>query len=280
MYPVSDAFLQAIESNSRKYHWSGTITTVNGVSYPFENKDIVKGPGTLPASAAVPQKLNWVRSMLLRWVSAFFSDIDRYTLDDAEVRLYFHLILADGTEETIPMGVFEVSEANRHIKTLELKAYDYMLRFDKNLQLNATSGMAYNFLLAACTACKVEMAQTKEEIEALPSAKETLGIYAENDMETWRDLLYYVAQVLGCICLINREGKLQLVPYSDTAVITIPQRERFSSSYSDFVTRYTAISSTNQLKEISEYYALDPDDALTMNLGINRFAAVWFGGNP
>ena len=88
-------------------------------------------------------------------------------------------------------------------------------------------------------------------------------------METWRDLLYYVAQVLGCICLINREGKLQLVPYSDTAVITIPQRERFSSSYSDFVTRYTAISSTNQLKEISEYYALDPDDALTMNLGIN-----------
>ena len=167
------------------------------------------------------------------------------------------------------MGVFEVSEANRHIKTLELKAYDYMLRFNKNLQLNATSGMAYNFLLAACTACKVEMAQTKAEIEALPNAKETLGIYAENDMETWRDLLFYVAQVLGCVCLINREGKLQLTPWSNTAVVTIPQRERFTSSYSDFVTRYTAISSTNQLKEISEYYALDPDDALTMNLGVN-----------
>ena len=237
MYPVSDAFLQAIESNSRKYHWSGTITTVNGVSYPFENKDIVKGSGYITRQCCSSTEIELGTVYAAEMGISLFSDIDRYTLDDAEVRLYFHLILADGTEETIPMGVFEVSEANRHIKTLELKAYDYMLRFDKNLQLNATSGMAYNFLLAACTACKVEMAQTKEEIEALPNAKETLGIYAENDMETWRDLLYYVAQVLGCICLINREGKLQLVPYSDTAVITIPQRERFSSSYSDFVTR-------------------------------------------
>lgn len=72
-----------------------------------------------------------------------FSDIARYTLDDAEVRIYFHLILSDGTEETIPMGVFEVSEANRHIKTLELKAYDYMLRFEKTLKLTASSGTAW-----------------------------------------------------------------------------------------------------------------------------------------
>lgn len=55
-----------------------------------------------------------------------------------EVKLYFHLYLADGTIESIPMGVFEVSEANRHIRTLELKAYDYMLRFEKNLVLSIT----------------------------------------------------------------------------------------------------------------------------------------------
>lgn len=72
-----------------------------------------------------------------------FSDIDRYTLDDAGVRLFFHLLLADGSEETIPMGVFEVSEANRHIKTLELKTYDYMLRFEKTLKLSASGGTAY-----------------------------------------------------------------------------------------------------------------------------------------
>jgi len=75
--------------------------------------------------------------------------------------------------------------------------------------------------------------------------------------------------VLGCVCLINREGKLELVAYGNTAACTIPAKERFSSSYSDFVTRYTAISSTNALKEISEYYAVEPDDGLTMNLETN-----------
>lgn len=198
-----------------------------------------------------------------------FSDIDRYTLDEAEVRIYFHLVLPDGTEEAIPMGVFEVSEANRHIKTLELKAYDYMLRFEKTLKLTASGGTAYSFLLMASTECNVELAQSKAEIEAMPNGKETLGIYSDNDMESYRDLIFYVAQLLGCVCQINREGKLELIPYGISPVAEVASRHRFDSSYSDFVTRYTAVSSTNLITEESEYYALDPDDALTLNLGVN-----------
>ena len=269
MYPVSNAFLEAIESNTRKYYWTGTITTVNGVSYPFENKDIVKGSGYITRQCCGSTEIELGTVYAAELGISLFSDIDRYTLEGAEVKLYFHLYLADGTVESIPMGVFEVSEANRNIKTLELKAYDYMLRFDKALSLNATSGTAFNYLAMACSACKVELAQTQAEIEKLPNGKETLGVYAENDMETYRDLLFYVGQVLGCVCLINREGKLQLVPYSNTAVMTIPQKGRYTSSYSDFVTRYTAVSSTNQLRKVAEYYALETDDALTMNLGVN-----------
>ncbi|WP_395152284.1 hypothetical protein [uncultured Allofournierella sp.] len=269
MYPVSNAFLEAIESNTRKYYWTGTITTVNGVSYPFENKDIVKGSGYITRQCCGSTEIELGTVYAAELGISLFSDIDRYTLEGAEVKLYFHLYLADGTVESIPMGVFEVSEANRNIKTLELKAYDYMLRFDKSLSLNATSGTAFHYLAAACSACKVELAQTQAEIEKLPNGKETLGVYAENDMETYRDLLFYVGQVLGCVCLINREGKLQLVPYSNTAVMTIPQKGRYTSSYSDFVTRYTAVSSTNQLRKVAEYYALETDDALTMNLGVN-----------
>lgn len=49
----------------------------------------------------------------------------------------------------------------------------------------------------------------------------------------------------------------------------VEQRHRFSSSFSDFITRYTAVSSTNKQTQIAEYYALDPDNGLTMNLGVN-----------
>ena len=52
-------------------------------------------------------------------------------------------------------------------------------------------------------------------------------------------------------------------------MIEILQKHRFSSSFSDFVTRYTAVSSTNLRTQTAEYYALETDDGLTMNLGVN-----------
>lgn len=269
MYPVSEAFLSAIESNSRNFYWTGSITTKNHVTYEFDNDDIVKGSGYITRQCCGSTEIELGTVYAAELGITLLSDIDRYTLDEAEVRVFFHLILPDGTEEAIPMGVFEVSEANRTIHCLELTAYDYMLRFEKSLNLNSVSGTAYNFLYAACTECKVEMAQSRAEIEALPNGKETLGIYSDNDMESYRDLLYYVSQVLGCFCQINREGKLELLQYGNTSVANIPNIQRFSSSYSDFVTRYTAVSSTNLMTEEAEYYALDPDDGLTMNLGTN-----------
>ena len=62
---------------------------------------------------------------------SLFCDIDRYTLDDAEIRLWFHSVLDDGTVESVPMGVFFIAEANRGIKTIEIKAYDVMLNLEK-----------------------------------------------------------------------------------------------------------------------------------------------------
>lgn len=269
MYPVSQAFMDAIESNTRKYYWTGTIVTKNKKEYVFGNEDIVKGSGYITRQCCGSSEIELGTVYASEMGITLFSDIDRYTLDEAEIGIYFHLVLPDGTEESIPMGVFEVSEANRHIKTLELKAYDYMLRFEKALKLTASGGTAYSFLLMASTECNVALAQAKAEIEAMPNGKETLGIYSDNDMESYRDLIFYVAQLLGCVCQINREGKLELIPYGISPVAEVASRHRFDSSYSDFVTRYTAVSSTNLITEESEYYALDPDDALTLNLGVN-----------
>ena len=197
------------------------------------------------------------------------SDIDRYTLEDAQVTLVFHLVLADDSVEDVPMGVFEVSEANRLAKCLELKAYDFMLRFDKSFNGFETVGTAYDFIALCCKRCKVEFANKRAEIDAMPNGGVTLSVYTENDIETCRDVLFYVAQVLGGFFIINREGKLELRKYGKDPVMKVEQRHRFSSSFSDFITRYTAVSSTNKQTQIAEYYALDPDNGLTMNLGVN-----------
>ena len=287
MYPVSNAFLQAVQENTRKYYWTGKITTKNGVVYNFDAEDIVKGSGYISSQCCGSTEIELGTVYSAEMGITLLSDIDRYTLQDALVELTYHLrisrsrdsadidedydqtVESDGIYEAIPMGVFEVSEANRTVKCLELKAYDYMLRFEKDFNGFETVGKAYDFIHLCCEACHVEFALTQEEIEAMPNGDTGLSIYTDNDIETYRDVLYYVGQVLGGFFCINREGVLELRKYGNQSVLQIRSRHRFSSSFSDFITRYTAVSSTNMRTEIAEYYHLDPDDGLTMNLGVN-----------
>ena len=269
MYPVSQRFLHTINENARRFYWTGTITTTAGQTYDFENKDIVKGSGYITRSCCGSSEIELGSVYAAELGISLILDIDRYSLEDAEVQLFFHLVYPDDTEEEVPMGIFEVTEANRSVKCLQIKAYDYMLRFDKDISIEATSGTVYNYVHTICEECGVEMGQTKEELEALPNGTATFGVYSDNDISTYRDILYYLAQAVGCVAQINRLGQLVLLPYQCNQIFEIPWTQRFESNYSDFVTRYTAVSSTNLIAQEAEYYALDPDDGLTLNLGIN-----------
>ena len=269
MYPVSSAFLQAVQENTRRYHWTGEIRTKGGAVYPFGYEDIVKGSGYVTAQCCGSAEIELGTVYAAEMGITLFSQIDRYTLEGAEVRLSYHLRLADGSFEEVPMGVFEVSEANRTAHCLELKAYDYMLRFEKSFNGFETVGNAYAFLDLCCKACAVELAHTKEEIEGMPNGAEVLSVYPENDIGTYRDVLYFVGQVLGGFFCINRMGKLELRKYGAEPVMEVKSRHRFTSSFSDFITRYTAVSSTNLRTQTAEYYALEQDDGLTMNLAVN-----------
>jgi hypothetical protein len=269
MFPVSEAFLKAVQENTRKFYWTGRITTKTGTVYEFCNEDIVKGSGYISSQCCGSSEIEIGTVYAAEMGITLYSGIDRYTLEDAKIELFYHLRVAGGAFEQVPMGIFEVSEANRTLHCLEIKAYDYMLRFEKNFNGFETVGNAYAFLALCCKACDVELAHTQAEIEAMPNGSELLSVYTENDIETYRDVLFYVGQVLGGFFCINREGKLELRKYGNGPVMTVSSRQRFSSSFSDFITRYTAISSTNIRTQIAEYYALEQDDGLTMNLGVN-----------
>lgn len=269
MYPVSKEYQKAISESSRSFFWTGAITTRAGKKYTFGNKDIVKGSGYISRQCSGSSEIELGSVYAAELGISLFSDIDRYSLEDASIMLSFHLKAGNETYEEVPMGIFYIAEANRKIKTLELKAYDAMLNLDKNFDKGLSSAFPYDFLSLLSKACHVELAQTKEEIEALTNGTELLGIYQENDIETWRDFLYYLAQALGCFSTIDREGKLRLIPYGIADNKTVDSRHRFSSTFSDFVTRYTAVSSTNKKTDIAEYYSVKPDDGLTMNLGVN-----------
>ena len=209
MYPVSEAFLQAVQENTRRYYWTGRITTKAGVVYEFGNEDIVKDSGYISGQCCGSTEIELGTVYAAEMGITLLSEIDRYSLEAALVELYYHLRLADGSYEVVPMGVFEVSEANRRIRCLEIKAYDFMLRFDKKFNSKNTQGNAYEIIMLCCKACKVEFAQTEEEIVSMPNGAEALSLYGENDVETYRDVLFYIGQVLGGFFAINRVGMLR-----------------------------------------------------------------------
>ena len=189
--------------------------------FEFGSDDIVKGSGYISSQCCGNTEIELGTVYSSEMGITLLSDIDRYTLQDALVELFYHLRLADGSYETVPMGLFEVSEANRTAKCLEIKAYDYMLRFEEDFNGFETIGNACDFIELCCKSCKVEMAQSREEIEAMPNGSEMLSIYTDNDIETYRDVLYYVGQVLVGFFCINREGKLELRKFGNEPVMEV-----------------------------------------------------------
>ena len=187
MYPVSQAFLNAVKANNRKYYWTGKITTTAGTVYNFDQEDMVKGSGYITSQCCGSTEIELGTVYAAEMGISLFSEINRYTLEDAIVELFYHLkisnsrsstdldsnydqsIEADGIYETIPMGIFEVSEANRKAKCLEIKAYDYMVRFEKAFTSLEAIGNAYDFMVLCSTACDVDLAQSRAMIEAMPN---------------------------------------------------------------------------------------------------------------
>lgn len=167
MYPVSEAFLSAVQENTRRYYWTGKITTKAGVVHEFSEKEIVKGSGYISSQCCGSTEMELGTVYASEMGITLFSEIDRYTLEDALVELYYHLLVVE-SYETVPMGIYEISEANRTIRCLEIKAYDYMLRFEKDFNTTDTIGNAYEIIMLCCKACSVEFAHGKEPAHSLP----------------------------------------------------------------------------------------------------------------
>lgn len=89
MYPVSEAFLRAVQENTRNFYWTGRITTTSGTVYEFENKDILKGSGYITRSCCGNNELELGAVYASEMKITLFLDVDRYSLEDAIVELFY-----------------------------------------------------------------------------------------------------------------------------------------------------------------------------------------------
>lgn len=267
MYQVSEEYLKQTKRKVQTFRLTGTVNKI-----AFTNHDILSGSFTITNQCSEQNDVKIGSVYIGELKCTFKPDLQVPDWTNAQI-IVSEGLLIDGTAwEDVPLGVYTVSEANDTEYGVDITAYDNMARFNRSCSVDITIGTPYELLTLACTTCEAELGMTQAEVDALPNGTESLSLYTENDIETWQDFVFWVAQATGTIATMDREGKLVLRSYTQNVVDTLTNHNRFTGSkFSKFETRYSGLSCVNMADDTTSYYGSDPDNYLTYNLGSNPF---------
>lgn len=268
MYSVSNKYIQDMKEPVARFALSGTIGTES-----FTEANIVGGSFSI-TNQCVDNDEILLGAAYIGELQATFQNINinRYEWVGKVITPIHTRIFPDGTSESVPLGVFTVAEAVWSAEGIAVRAYDNMSKLDKTADFSATTGTPYNILNNICQLSGVTLGMTQDEVEALPNGTEMIGLWADNDIETYRDMVYWLAQMLASIVLIDRQGRLYLKTYGMNPVDEVTEQNRFmDANFSDYESRYSGVSIVDMQSETTRYYGTEPDIYLTYNLGANPF---------
>lgn len=268
MYSVSNAYKTDMKRPVQSFGIRGTIG-----SYPFTSDNILSGTFSITNQCTDNDELI-LGAAYVGELQAFFRGINipRYEWVGKVITAYHIRYLPNDDPEEIPLGVFTIKEASWSRDGVSVVAYDNMSKLDKAATFNATSGSAYGILTNICSECGITFGMTQPQVEALPNGQQIFGCYPENDIETFRDMIAWLAQAMCSVVLIDRQGRLILKTYNMTSVDEIGAENRFEgASFADFESKYSGVSVVDIASKQTRYYHTEDDRFLTMNLGSNPF---------
>lgn len=267
MYTVSNAYLQQIKNKVQIFRLRGKIGHID-----FTEHDILTGSFEITNQCSEQNEVKIGSVYIGELKCTVRPEIGITDWKNISITPYEGLQLKIGYED-VPLGVYTVSSAEDTEYGTDIVAYDNMSKFNKKCGVSTTQGTPYELLNLACDACKVEFGMTEKQLKAFPNGKELFGLYTENDIETWQDFVFWVAQTIAAIATMSREGKLVMRQYTQTVSDELTNHNRFSGSrFSKFSTRYSGVSVVNIANNTTNYYGTEEqDEYLTYNLGSNPF---------
>ena len=272
MYAASAQYINAIKADTVEIGWNGTINTVGGNTYTFNNDDIGPGSGSITRMISNQSlKLGTVFSSVLS-TELILPNVSRYELFGATVKISNTAV---GASDDIPMGEFTINKATQSADHINIAANDNMVKFaDVNFSA-AVNNMVlspYQWLTTMCTACGVVLGMTLAQVQALPNGRRNTG-FADSvvDAKNWRDVLSYLAIYLASYAYIGRDGKLYLGQYKASSDDAISENFRYSSGLSDFRTTYDGMYAIYKNDGVQEYVSNTNSGGLVLNIGTNPF---------
>lgn len=264
MYQVTSAFLEQMKSPIQEHRITGTIGSVS-----FSEANIVQGSFSISNQSTDTNDVV-LGSCYVGQLTCEFTGISIAwgKWINKVITPSFGLKTGDTWEE-VPLGIFTVKEAKHTDHGVQVTAYDRMIKFDKKFKKANYMNMSgmWNIISQLCADSGVTLGMTRQEIEALPNGSRTgINVYGSkgkkaefaNDITTLRDLLFWVAQTLGCFATINRAGQLEFRPYTQTVVDRITNEHRLDgATFADYITHYVGIYLENLDDNTEDYYGYD-----------------------
>ena len=275
MYNVSDRYMSAIESNTRKSTVTGYIYLIgNSEPIRLDDSNIIKDTLYVTNRCVNNSKLEFGSVYAGECGFTLIADISRYKLVTAKnhacINLDYNIIYDDGTTETIPLGVFYVDSATRTGKLVKITAIDAMSNLDEEVTDDITGD--FKTLVKYITdMCDLFLAQTDAELDALHvNALETYSIRPAQ-VDTYRDAISYLSSVVCCFATIDRNGDLRFTPFSSDLVDVNTEKTRLlGCSFEDYSVKYNGVKARFFANE--NYYPYkskqsNDKDALILDLG-------------
>lgn len=286
MYPVTTGFQSKIKENTRVFKISIEIQYSSG-TLTITDEDIVLGSVYYSESSQSGNDFTIGGAV----ASTFEFELlrkpqhDLITFEGATVIPQIGLLISVGNEilsetyflnaaqpsefqaesyEYVPLGRFNIDEVNKQRNTIQIKAIDNMVEFDKPYSLSNLSYPAnlYQIYLNACSVCDVQPGTVN-----FPNKNYVAQSRPEGDY-TFRDIIGCVAELAGCFAKINRLGALEIKWYTPTG-LTLGPANRFDFKPREDLVQIKGIMATATDENGEEVTYLTGTDDYAVDLSDN-----------
>lgn len=191
--------------NTREFRIQDKITLKNGAVIPLSLQNLRKYQINEATSASGKFEIG---AAVIKKYSATLDNMDgqydSYDFEDADIQSIIGLKLSDGTYEDIKKGTYWIYKATFGDSTLQIEAYDEMLFFSKPYSDSTLTYPATirKIIQSACRDCGVSFDASTIEMGDYRVDKKPTGNL------TYRDVISYCAQIMGCYARIDHLGQL------------------------------------------------------------------------
>ena len=176
--------------------------------------------------------------------------------------------------DNVLLGTFRILQdgIKRTNTLLQVTADSYISKFDKSRKRATFTGDLYDLVMDSCSKCNVTFGMTEYSFRALSSnVAKTYDIKKDSSLKTHRDVIMYVAQLIGGFATTTPSGALIFKNYtSNNDVCNVNDNVIVNYSIGDEVYNLSGLGMSVNEKDVYLYRAGEDDDSpYFLNLDTN-----------